>query len=373
MISGIAADSQGCRKTRAVEGIRAAIIMPVFNGAEHISRSLRLALDTSPPDCQIIAIDNGSTDNSYAILHRILHRSSMQDPDRLHTISNEQNLGFPAACNQGIRLALKRGAKYVVLLNQDAFPQPGWIDALVNAAELDPTYGAVQALVLLESDTAQPLINTAGNPMHYLGFSWCGSYGEIAPPAGTSIVHEISVGSGAALLLTRKALEDIGLLDESFFLYHEDADLCWRMRLAGYKIGIATSARVTHEYSPSAAAAKFCYAERNRWALLLKTASIQRLVLTAPMLLATAAAALMVANKGHITREYLRSMWSIIKGRRSILASRRHIQANRRVRERDLLPWLTSEIETQGLLPSTAQAFANKVMRGYWNIAYRLI
>src|SRR5437868_5193476 len=78
--------------------VRTVIVMPVFNGAQHITRSINLAHETSPQDCHLIAIDNGSTDNSFAVLHRL----SLELPGRLHSILNEENQGFPAACNQGI-------------------------------------------------------------------------------------------------------------------------------------------------------------------------------------------------------------------------------------------------------------------------------
>src|SRR5206468_10792092 len=119
--------------------------------------------------------------------------------------------------------------------------------------------------------------------------------GSVVPPADEAEVREVATASGAALLLTREALNDVGLLDESFFLYHEDLDLCWRMRMAGYRVGVAPAARVVHRYSQVTGSRKYCFAERNRLMFLLKTASWRRLLISAPLLGGMAIASLMVA------------------------------------------------------------------------------
>src|SRR5205085_12652708 len=103
-------------------------------------------------------VENGSGDGTLDLVRGFLERSrdravetaatsSQSRPSSTarpgtcrkgHVIANEENRGFPAACNQGIEWALQDGADYVILLNQDAYVQPGWLDALVSAAEESP-------------------------------------------------------------------------------------------------------------------------------------------------------------------------------------------------------------------------------------------
>src|SRR5207248_621250 len=225
-----------------------------------IERCVSSAMEAAGPNADFLVLDNASSDRTWEILCSLRDRN----PNSLTIVQNGCNTGFPAACNQGIRHAIARGSGCVVLLNQDAFAQPGWLDNLLSASLAHPEYGAIQSLVLLESESGGTRINTAGNPIHFLGFSWCGSLGDPIPVDNGETIQEVPVASGAALLITREAIERVGILDELYFLYHEDADLCWRIRMAGFRIGMAPRSRVAHRYNESTGAAKFCYSERNR-------------------------------------------------------------------------------------------------------------
>src|SRR5690348_16549792 len=98
------------------------IVVPVFNGEAYIRRCIEQALDHSSVDCRVIAVDNASADSSVPIVE---HLASSR-PNRVSLLRNTENVGFPAACNQGIRWGLEQGAEYLVLLNQDAYACEGW-------------------------------------------------------------------------------------------------------------------------------------------------------------------------------------------------------------------------------------------------------
>lgn len=347
---------------------RTVIVVPVYNGESCIRQCIEQALDNAQIDCVVAAVDNASSDASVGVLENL----QGERPDNVHLIKNEANVGFPGACNQGIRWALEQGAEHVVLLNQDAFACDGWLKELTAAADLDSSLGAVQAMVLLETE-GEPRINTAGNPMNFLGYSWCGSFGAPAPDSSETGPAEVPIGSGAALLVTREALETCGMLEDSFFLYHEDTDLCWRIRLAGYRIALAPEARVVHRYSPSTSSSKFCFAERNRWMLLLRTASWRRLLVSSPLLVASALAAMVVAAKNGWLTAFVKSQTYLLRHFGEIISARRRIQSTRRIRERDLARWLCAEIDTLGMLPARLQRAANSILRGYWGVARRLL
>ena len=145
-------------------------------------------------------------------------------------------------------------------MNYDCEPEPGWLDALVLCADDDPSVGAAQAVVLHPDAT----VNTAGNQLHYLGFSWapngeCGA-GRTAG-GGRSRLGRLPARSRPALRRDRRLL---GIM----FLYCEDTDLCWRLRLAGLRVVVCPDARVRHDYDFGRHPSKLYHLERNRLLML---------------------------------------------------------------------------------------------------------
>ena len=156
-----------------------------------------------------------------------------------------QNVGYTGGNNVAIRRALAHGADYVVLVNNDAVVDPACLDILVTVAgEVGPRLGAVGAKVLSAADPRRV---------------WM-AYGRLTYRA--ALVERVGHGepddgrfderrdadwvSGCAVLLARPALEDVGLLDERFFAYHEDVDWCTSARARGYRVVFAPSARAVH-------------------------------------------------------------------------------------------------------------------------------
>jgi GT2 family glycosyltransferase len=183
----------------------------------------------------ILVLDNGSTNDS---LQRIRERSSNAE-----VIQLPQNLGFAGGCNVGIRLALAGGAHYVWLLNNDTKVHPGALRAMVQMAETDSRIGAVGSVIY---DMSRPRSVLAwGGGRVSLWFGRSDHY-----TAETSS-RKLAYLTGASLLLRREALEDVGLLDEGFFMYWEDADLCFRLRKAGWKLAVASESRVWHKEKAS--------------------------------------------------------------------------------------------------------------------------
>ena len=196
------------------EPVAASVVIVNYQGRGRLGRCLDAVL-ASPSRCtsEIIVVDNASADGSW---------DEAESRPGVRLVRNDENVGFGRACNQAAALA--RG-RHLVFLNYDCEPEPGWLDALVRCADDDPGVGAAQAVVLHPDGT----VNTAGNRLHYLGFSWApnGGVAPTGPPA------EIAVGSGACLLVPAHRFREVGGFWEAMFLYCEDTDLCWRLRLAG--------------------------------------------------------------------------------------------------------------------------------------------
>jgi GT2 family glycosyltransferase len=179
--------------------------------------------------------------------------------ERIRVLANDRNVGFGAAINQAYRAS---DAPYLATLNDDAAADPTWLEALVEAAEIRPKAGMFAPEVRLAgTDT----LDSAGMLMAADGTSKQRGHGEA--PARFDKERDALFPSGSAAMYRRSMLEEIGLFEESYFMYSEDTDLGLRARWAGWECAYVPSARVDHQYSKSAGRAsplKAYYVERNR-------------------------------------------------------------------------------------------------------------
>jgi GT2 family glycosyltransferase len=158
-------------------------------------------------------------------------------------IELSQNGGFARAVNHGIRES--RG-EIIALLNNDAVADHGWLEALVAALVRHARAGSAAAKVLLVGDP--PTLNSAGDLFRRSGVpdnrgAWERDVGQY------DVEIEVFGASAAAAAYRRTMLDDIGLFDESFFMYCEDVDLAFRAQLAGYRCVYAPKAVVRHRLS----------------------------------------------------------------------------------------------------------------------------
>jgi GT2 family glycosyltransferase len=259
------------------------VVIVNWNGRALLDDCLPAVLDQSVEGGhEVIVVDNGSTDGSAEHVRKRF--------PAVRVLASEQNLGFSAGCNLGIRAA--RG-KYVALLDNDARPHPGWLSALVSAAESDPGVGAVASRVYLSLPDlspgeisidpnqpdgepgrgAGPFINHAGlvvlsdGTVVQRGF-WeedRGQYGQR---------EQVFAAASTAALFRMAALDDAGLLDETFFAYYDDSDLGWRLRRLGWKAVYEPAAVVDHRYNSTGGRVTtfFFLVYRNRILCLIKNA-----------------------------------------------------------------------------------------------------
>jgi GT2 family glycosyltransferase len=229
------------------------VIIPNWNGAEHLEICLPLLLKQTFDDFEIIVVDNGSKDDSVRLIQEA-HPS-------VRLIELPDNIGFAAACNHGIEAA--RG-EYIALINNDTEVDPGWLEALHHAAVQDDRIGMVASKILLSFETRE--IDSVGMLVYADGIGRQRGRGQV-DNGRFDQMEEVLYPSACAALYKKKMFDDIGLFDEDFFLYCEDTDLGLRGQRAGWKAVFAPEAIVLHKYSMTGGGyslLKAKHVERNR-------------------------------------------------------------------------------------------------------------
>ncbi|MDA0205814.1 MAG: glycosyltransferase family 2 protein [Acidobacteria bacterium] len=230
--------------------MRASVVIPTLHGGDSLRRCVDTLEAQTLSEFEIVIVDNSG---------RGIARDLAQLP-RIRLIENAQNVGFGEAINQG---AAASRADYVCTLNDDAYPEPGWLAALVAAADSDPAVGMCASLILLEGQDGE--VDSAGLGMYPDGTAK--QAGRNRSAGHHTARQEVLLPSGCAALYRRSMLEQIGGFDGEYFLYGEDSDVGLRARLAGWKCLFEPRAVVSHDYSGSAGRAsrlKAFYVERNR-------------------------------------------------------------------------------------------------------------
>lgn len=288
-------------------------------------------------------VDNSPGDGTLAAARRELERlGSRLPPVVVHEPG--ANLGFAMGNNLALRAVIARGHDYAFLLNPDATCEPAALREAARVAAATDELGSVQSLLVLGD--RPDVVNTAGNHIHFLGFGYVGGYlgARQAVPAET---REIAFSSGACVLLPISALERVGLFDETLWLYHEDLDLGWRLRLAGLRNVIAPTSVCRHHYEFSRSQSKWYWMERNRWIVVLKNYRLATVLLLLPAMVLTDLGLVVMAAKAGWLGSKLRSWaWFLRPSAwRYLWQGRRAIARLRRVPDRELLHRFTAVID----------------------------
>jgi GT2 family glycosyltransferase len=238
------------------------VAVPTLAAGDALADCLLSLESQTLADFDVIVVDNSGANRALAV------------PACARVISNSRNVGFGAAVNQVFRISQ---APYLAVLNDDAAADSHWLRALLECAETNPRAGMFASQVRMRAS-----LDSAGMLIAADGSSKQRGHGE--PPERFAAAAEVLFSSGSAAMYRREMLEQIGVFDESYFLYCEDTDLGLRARWAGWECRYVPDAVVEHRYSHSAGAAsplKAYYVERNRLYTILKNFPL-RLLLRAP-------------------------------------------------------------------------------------------
>ncbi|MFA5158282.1 MAG: glycosyltransferase [Patescibacteria group bacterium] len=310
-----------------------AILIVGYNSKKDLPDCLESIYSSSYKDFQVFFVDN-SNDGSSDYLKKNF--------PKVEVIENSDNLGYAGGNNLLMKLAAPK-ADYFFLLNADTIIDK---DCLKKLAEHADQKTILQPLLLLHRNGQKTdLINTDGNYLNFLGFSYCGNLGKKYATDYRLPTTGIPLASGAAMFLPVGVYKKIGDFDQSYFIYHEDADLSIRARVAGYDIKLIESAILWHKYSFSKHKSKFYYAERNRLKFLLKNFSFKYLALIFPAFVVTELMMILYALIGGWVIEKFKGYGDVIKTMSATLSERKKILKLKKIKDSELKrvigPWLT--------------------------------
>jgi len=217
------------------------VVILNYNGKKNlgniIDHCLKSVLESNYPHFEVVFVDNASTDGSPSWV-----RQEFGHDPRLKVIVNSRNYGFSQGNNIGVKYAT---GEYVVFLNNDTEVDPMWLRELIKVMEADPSIGVSQSKILLMSERNR--FDVAGNYISGYGFA-INRGARMIDHGQFDFVDEIFSAKGAALTIRRKVLDEVDLFDPRFFAYFEEADLCWRVWLKGYRVVFVPWSIVYHAW-----------------------------------------------------------------------------------------------------------------------------
>lgn len=223
---------------------RIAIILVNYNGYKDTIECLKSINELNFSNCFTYVVDNGSTDDSYAVLENYRKEHKLES---VTIVKSEDNLGFAGGNNVGIKIALQECADYILMLNNDTIVTPEFLKSLVSAAD-EKTIVTPRIMYWKDKD----LIWYAGGRLSFrLGRAW---HNRIHKKYDASIDDknsQVTFISGCCMLIHKSIFQKVGLLKEEFFLYYEDTEFCWRALNCGVKMEYIGNSVIYHNVSSS--------------------------------------------------------------------------------------------------------------------------
>jgi GT2 family glycosyltransferase len=217
------------------------VIVLNWNGKEDTLDCLESLRSTNYDNYKIVLVDNGSEDDSVEAV-----KKNFPEVDVVET---GKNLGFAGGNNVGIEYAIKEGADYVFLVNNDTTVHPDYLKELVEVAESDLKIGMTGSKIYYHGEPeriwfAGGKINWLKNKGEHIGLDEIdkGQYDQI---------KEVGYLTGCALLVKREVVEKVGVLEDDYFLYYEDVDYSLRIKNTGYKVVYVPKSKIYHKVSRS--------------------------------------------------------------------------------------------------------------------------
>ena len=337
--------------TQSQKGL-VSIIIPVYNGEYYLNELIENLVNQTYKKIEIITVDNNSTDNSLELLKVLSKEKTF-----LRIFSNKKNEGYCGGCNKGIENAY---GEFLLFLSQDRIMNNDWIEKVVDEINKNEKTGCVIGKVEREG---------ASSPEY--GHSY-DVYGAVLIN-GSPLESNLFFGGGT-VLIRKKILDEIGGFDPEFFIYQEDVDICWRIRLSGNKIKIVENAicqnkggGISDTFYDSdkfqikfdselvnVPIYKFYYSQKNRIRTMLKNYSMKNVCKRIPIsvgmiFLRGIFMSIKNKNKSYLTAVFKGFFWNILY-LNNTLQFRKKIQKNRIIDDYEIEKYMiTHSIELEGI------------------------
>jgi GT2 family glycosyltransferase len=337
---------------------RLSVVVVTHNSSEAVARCMPRLVEQLEQGDEVIVVDNASADATLDAVARAAPAAKV--------LRQEHNLGFAAGCNIGAAAA---SGELLLLLNPDALPAPGFAAAIRRPYADNRGWAAWMGVVTMDGGER---INTSGGIAHFTGIAWSGEAGKPAAEVPDRPM-EVAFVSGACLAVPLNIWREHGGFDPEFFMYCEDVDLSFRLRLAGGRLGVEPAARVDHDYTFVKGAQKWRLLERNRWATVLRTYPGGLLVLLAPALALSELGLLPIALRGGWSRSKAAAALDTLRAFPRLVAQRRALQADRRIDTLEFARWLTPDLSSMYLGAVGRHGLLRWALRAYWRVVLALL
>ncbi len=319
---------------------RVTIAVVAYNDEESLDqcvRSLRTALD-SP----IVVVDNHSEDDTWSVATALA-----SDLPRITALRTEENDGYAAAANIA---RAKIGTEFLAISNADCVSTGDWVSPIVDYLDRHSRVAAASPTLGLAGREA---LNAEGLDIHKAGVGFNRHLGRGLDSASTAPATVPGI-QGTAFVVRLDALDEIGGWYSGGFLYHEDVELSWALRLAGYEISHVPTPPLMHDYELTMSPEKFFLLERNRLEMLSAHLGVASKLVLSPVILATEIAVWLYAiRKGSkLVSAKLRSYRSLAERRPIRTERRRQVGSFRQISDAELLrsmPWRYPKSQTRAL------------------------
>ena len=327
-----------------------------WNDKDVIVECIQSLLDQNRNEIDIIVSDNGSKDDSVNFIRK--HFPSIK------IIENGENLGFGSAVNRGLGLAK---GDYLLFLNSDLKLHSKCVGELVKVLECDTNVGGTIPKILYIDQ--QNTINSLGVLINYTGIAYPNLLGQ----KDSGYQEPFESACGGIFMLRREVYETVGGFDEDLFLYHEDHDLSWRIRLAGWHLKVVPQAIMHHHYKFNKGILKYYSSEKNRLHILLKNMEVKTLVLIFPALITIEFSQWLHAVLHRWFLLKVKSYIEILKIFPRILIKRKKLKILRKVSDKEITRVYKGTLAISGTNNPLLTYLLSPALNTYWKIIRHLI
>jgi GT2 family glycosyltransferase len=334
--------------------VSSSAIIVAYRSGDRLKRCVDALAERDAVD-QIIVVDNGE---GGAELDAVSAVGAL-------VVSPGENLGYAGGCNLGVQHA---DGDVFVFLNPDTVIGEGAVSALARTLQDRGIGVAMPRLRLLDRPE---LLNSAGCQIHISGLAWSGGFG--LPAASVAELREITYANGSALAIRAELYREVDGFTDEFFIYHEDLELCWKVRMRGLRVVMTPEADVFHDYEYARNPAKNYFMERNRLVFVASAFSLRTIAVLAPILVVAEAGLAALSWRQGWLREKVAGWRWFVQHASWVRQHRRELQRRRLVSDRVLARYLTPTIDPAMIdVPAPVRA-ANPLLQAYWAMARRLL